>query len=157
MKPDDDLPEITDAMLASAELRQGDRTIRRGRPPSRAPKEAVKLRLDPDVLAYFRALGEGWQTRINAALRRVAKLGKKPLIDEKGEFREFTRDGVIKAHAGSPINKGASASAADRWRSPEGKGSPNRRRSWRADEDDAYEKRAKPGSGRKPAAGNRRT
>ena len=91
MKPDDDLPEITDAMLASAELRQGDRPIRRGRPPSPAPKEAVKLRLDPDVLAYFRALGPGWQTRINATLRRAAKLGKKPLTDEKGEVREFTR------------------------------------------------------------------
>ena len=75
MKPDDDLPEITDDMLARAELRIGERVIRRGRPPSAAPKQAIKLRLDPDVLAYFRAKGPGWQTRINATLRRAAKRG----------------------------------------------------------------------------------
>jgi uncharacterized protein (DUF4415 family) len=76
MSPDDDLPEITDAMLASAELRIGDRVIRRGRPPSPAPKQAIKLRLDADVVAHFRNLGPGWQTRINATLRRAAKLKK---------------------------------------------------------------------------------
>ncbi len=76
MKPDDDLPEITDDMLARAELCIGGRLIRRGRPPSPAPKQAIKLRLDPDVLAYFRNLGPGWQTRINATLRRAAKLKK---------------------------------------------------------------------------------
>lgn len=42
---------------------------RRGRPPAVAPKQAVSLRLDPDVLAEFRATGPGWQTRINHALR----------------------------------------------------------------------------------------
>ena len=76
MKPDDDLPEVTDAMLARAELRIGERVIRRGRPPLAAPKQAIKLRLDPDVLAYFRNLGPGWQTRINTTLRRAAKLKK---------------------------------------------------------------------------------
>lgn len=43
---------------------------RRGRPPAVAPKQAVRLRLDPDVLAQFRATGPGWQTRINRALRQ---------------------------------------------------------------------------------------
>lgn len=47
---------------------------RAGRPKSANPKQAVKLRLDPDVLAHFRATGSGWQTRINAILRRAAKL-----------------------------------------------------------------------------------
>jgi uncharacterized protein (DUF4415 family) len=75
-RPDDDLPETTDDMLASAELRIGERVIRRGRPPSPAPKQAVKLRLDPEVLAYYRSKGPGWQTRINATLRRAAKLKK---------------------------------------------------------------------------------
>ena len=73
---DDDLPDITDDMLARAELRIGERVVRRGRPPSAAPKQAIKLRLDPDVLAYFRKLGPGWQTRINATLRRAARLKK---------------------------------------------------------------------------------
>lgn len=32
-------------------------------------KKQVTLRLDPDVLAWFKAQGPGYQTRINAALR----------------------------------------------------------------------------------------
>ncbi len=47
---------------------------RRGRPPVAAPKEAVSLRLDADVLAAYRQTGEGWQTRINADLRKARKL-----------------------------------------------------------------------------------
>jgi uncharacterized protein (DUF4415 family) len=34
----------------------------------------VSLRLDPDVIAHFRRGGRGWQSRINEALRKVAKL-----------------------------------------------------------------------------------
>jgi len=33
------------------------------------PKERVTLQLSPDILAAFRATGEGWQTRVDAALR----------------------------------------------------------------------------------------
>jgi uncharacterized protein (DUF4415 family) len=47
---------------------------RRGRPPSDNPKQQVTLRLDADVIEHFAAGGPGWQTRINAALRRAAKL-----------------------------------------------------------------------------------
>jgi uncharacterized protein (DUF4415 family) len=32
-------------------------------------KESVTIRLDPDVLAWFRAMGRGYQTKINAVLR----------------------------------------------------------------------------------------
>lgn len=32
-------------------------------------KQPVSLRLDEDVLAFFRAMGRGYQTRINAVLR----------------------------------------------------------------------------------------
>jgi uncharacterized protein (DUF4415 family) len=49
--------------------------IRRpGRPPKASPKVSVTLRLDQDVLERFRATGQGWQTRINAALRK-SKVG----------------------------------------------------------------------------------
>jgi uncharacterized protein (DUF4415 family) len=34
------------------------------------PKEAISIKLDRDVLAYFRKAGRGYQTRINAVLRR---------------------------------------------------------------------------------------
>ena len=56
-----------------AELRIGDKLIRRGRPPGPVPKRSVTIRLDADVLAHFQAGGRGYQSRINAALRRVAK------------------------------------------------------------------------------------
>jgi uncharacterized protein (DUF4415 family) len=45
-----------------------------GRPRMANPKQAVKLRLDADLLAHFRATGPGWQTRINAALRKIARI-----------------------------------------------------------------------------------
>jgi uncharacterized protein (DUF4415 family) len=44
---------------------------RRGRPP-KAPherKEQIALRIDAEVLAWYRAQGEGWQTRMNAVLK----------------------------------------------------------------------------------------
>ena len=34
-------------------------------------KVPVSLRLDPDVVAHFRATGRGWQTRINNTLRQA--------------------------------------------------------------------------------------
>jgi uncharacterized protein (DUF4415 family) len=40
-----------------------------GRPRIENPKQAVKLRIDADVLATFRESGPGWQTRINGILR----------------------------------------------------------------------------------------
>jgi uncharacterized protein (DUF4415 family) len=48
---------------------------RRGRPKAASTKELVTLRLDPDVLRFFRGNGDGWQTRINDALRKAARLG----------------------------------------------------------------------------------
>jgi len=34
------------------------------------PKKQVTLRLDPDVLSFFRKQGKGYQSTINAVLRR---------------------------------------------------------------------------------------
>jgi uncharacterized protein (DUF4415 family) len=70
----DDAPELTREFFDRAEISHGDRIVRRGRPPLDNPKQAVKLRLDADVLAAYRKTGEGWQTRINADLRKVRKL-----------------------------------------------------------------------------------
>jgi uncharacterized protein (DUF4415 family) len=42
----------------------------RGRPRIESPKVAVSLRLDPDVLAYFKAKGPGWRRLVNEALRK---------------------------------------------------------------------------------------
>lgn len=65
----DDAPELTDEFFQQADEFNGEKLVRRGRPKAAAPKEAVKLRLDADVLAALRATGDGWQTRINDMLR----------------------------------------------------------------------------------------
>jgi len=50
---------------------------RRGRGPNKRPtKEQVAIRLSPDVLAYFRANGSGWQTRVDEALREYVESHK---------------------------------------------------------------------------------
>jgi uncharacterized protein (DUF4415 family) len=72
----DDAPELMEDWFAKADLYEGDKLVRRGgRPRKAAPKEAVSIRLDTDVLAHFRAGGRGWQSRINTALRKAAGLG----------------------------------------------------------------------------------
>ncbi len=42
---------------------------RAGRPKLDTCKERVTLRLDQDVLQFFRAQGKGWQTKMNGALK----------------------------------------------------------------------------------------
>jgi uncharacterized protein (DUF4415 family) len=42
--------------------------VRRGLKP-RTAKESISLRVDADVLSWFRSRGPGWQTRINAVLK----------------------------------------------------------------------------------------
>ena len=50
-------------------------SIRKGRGPNKAPtKKLVSLRLSPDVLDHFKATGPGWQSKIDDALRKVARL-----------------------------------------------------------------------------------
>jgi len=74
----DEAPEWTAEDFARAEIREGNKLIRRGRPPlGERPKQAVKLRLSPDVLEYFRGTGKGWQTRINEALERHVTRARK--------------------------------------------------------------------------------
>ena len=70
----DDAPPLGRDWFARAEIRQGRKLVRRGRPKSVAPKKAINIRIDPDVLAFFRAGGPGWQSRINKLLRKAARL-----------------------------------------------------------------------------------
>jgi uncharacterized protein (DUF4415 family) len=46
----------------------------RGRPASDNPKKQVTLRLDADVVARYKAGGKGWQSRMNADLRKALGL-----------------------------------------------------------------------------------
>ena len=49
----------------------------RGPQKSKPVKEQISLRVDPEVLEYFRSLGPGWMAHMNDALRKAAGLGKK--------------------------------------------------------------------------------
>jgi uncharacterized protein (DUF4415 family) len=74
----DDAPKLTREFFRTADIYDGSKLVRRGRPPvGERPKQAVKLRLSPDVLEHFRAGGPGWQTRINAALERAVARQKR--------------------------------------------------------------------------------
>jgi uncharacterized protein (DUF4415 family) len=76
----DDAPRLTWEMAQRAQLAIGDTIIReadpplgrrRGRPAKAEEdrKELVSLRLSPDVLAWLRSTGPGWQTRVDEMLR----------------------------------------------------------------------------------------
>jgi uncharacterized protein (DUF4415 family) len=58
------LPEIYPKEVAEAMLRP------RGRPKADKTKMQITLRLDPEIVSHFRKSGEGWQSRINAVLKR---------------------------------------------------------------------------------------
>ena len=42
----------------------------RGRPKSENKKLLVSVRYSPEVLAYFKSTGEGWQSRMDGVLRK---------------------------------------------------------------------------------------
>ena len=54
-------PEIAPEMFARAVVRKGLKAVPR--------KEQLTLRIDSDVLDWFRKQGQGYQTKINALLR----------------------------------------------------------------------------------------
>lgn len=60
----DELPELTDEMLARGRINKG------GRPRSANPRKLISIRLPEDVIARWRATGPGWQTRM---ADRIAK------------------------------------------------------------------------------------
>ena len=60
---DPDNPAWTEDMLGSPVLKRG-----RG-PQARPTKVLTSVRLDADILEFFKSQGAGYQSRINAALR----------------------------------------------------------------------------------------
>ena len=62
-------PEWSEAMFSRAQ--PGTAAARKvGRPKATSPKQSTTLRLDEDVIEYFKRGGRGWQTRMNEALRK---------------------------------------------------------------------------------------
>lgn len=68
---DDDAPDLSAPYWAGKFAKA---TVQRGRPKADVTKVSTTIRLDPDVIAAFRAEGSGWQSRINDALRKAAGL-----------------------------------------------------------------------------------
>ena len=83
---DPDAPEASEAEMAEARsfaeffpdlAASIDREIARrgrGRPPVEAPKVAVTIRIEPEVLQHFQAQGRDWRSRMTEALRKAAGL-----------------------------------------------------------------------------------
>lgn len=77
---DDDVPELT--AERAAKLRPAREVLPEyviaqfkrapGRPRSPSPKRQTTLRLDEEVVDFFKAGGPGWQSRMNTALRKAA-------------------------------------------------------------------------------------
>ncbi|MEY3980003.1 MAG: hypothetical protein RLZZ375_1432 [Pseudomonadota bacterium] len=65
----DDAPELNDEFFERADEYDGQKLIKRGRPPSSSTKISTTIRFDAEIVAAFRADGPGWQSRINDALR----------------------------------------------------------------------------------------
>jgi uncharacterized protein (DUF4415 family) len=61
----EELPELTDEMLARAKVNKG------GRPVSDNPRKLISLRLPVDVIERWKATGAGWQTRMAERLSKV--------------------------------------------------------------------------------------
>ena len=59
--------------FTDAEWEQVRPLVRRGRPLGSGTKTQITLRLDVDVVETFKATGDGWQTRINEALKSWVK------------------------------------------------------------------------------------
>lgn len=65
----DDAPPLTREWFGRADVYDGGKLVRRGRPKGSGTKVQTTLRLDADIVAAYRATGPGWQTRVNRALR----------------------------------------------------------------------------------------
>ncbi|MCZ4065701.1 BrnA antitoxin family protein [Oxalobacter aliiformigenes] len=76
---DDENPEWTDEMFKKAVPLSGlpkelQNTLRRHRGLQKKPtKIPTTIRLDEDVITALRAMGKGWQTRLNDATREWLK------------------------------------------------------------------------------------
>ena len=61
----DELPELTEDMLARGKVNKG------GRPRSSNPRKLISIRLPEEVIQRWRSTGPGWQTRMADRLAKV--------------------------------------------------------------------------------------
>lgn len=75
IQPDEyeEMPELTDEFFEQADLHVDGKLIRSGRPKTQNRKILLSVRYSPEVVAYFRSTGKGWQTRMDDALKTWLK------------------------------------------------------------------------------------
>jgi uncharacterized protein (DUF4415 family) len=75
IQPDEyeEIPELTDEFFERADLHIGGRLVQRGRPKISNPKVLLSIRYSQEVVEYFRSTGDGWQTRMDEALKEWLK------------------------------------------------------------------------------------
>ena len=77
-----DIPELGPDFFANAILWPG-------------PKKQITLRIDPDVLTFFRKHGRGYQTTINAVLRKYMDARKQPSgVGHRNSAQSIRRSGL---------------------------------------------------------------
>lgn len=79
----EDLPEITDEWLAGADLYDGKKLVRRGRPRLKNPRRLLSLRLQPQVIEKWKASGPGWQTRMAKVLELSAPNSRRSVVQQR--------------------------------------------------------------------------
>lgn len=76
----DDAPELMDGFFEQGVWQVGEKPVsrpeaqqemvrRRGRPAGSGGKVSTTIRFDAEILDAFKASGDGWQTRMNDALK----------------------------------------------------------------------------------------
>ncbi len=70
-------PEITEGWISGADIYQGKKLVRRGRPKLQHPRQLLSLRLPPQVIASWKATGPGWQTRMAKVLEQSTPKSRK--------------------------------------------------------------------------------
>ena len=79
-----DSPELDDSFFENATLLMPE------------PKKSVSLRIDKDVLDWYKHQGPGYQTRINAVLRMYMRAKNKPITKMSSRKTSTLRKSVKK-------------------------------------------------------------
>jgi len=85
-----DIPPLDENFFANAEVRMPKR------------KESITIRLDPDVLSWFRNFGKGYQTRINAVLRAYMETINSDNFQRVHEAREEYKTDRVPSRSEAP-------------------------------------------------------